>query len=720
MAETTGFSIPGYRILRRLGRGGMATVYLAAQESLNRLVAIKILTGGREPDAELVGRFRNEAHTIAQLDHPHIVGIYDVGQTSRGEIYYSMPYLPNGDLASRDLREHPLELLAVVRALAVALGHAHEHGIVHRDVKPENVLFDQLDRPLLADFGIATSGNGHPRITRDGATIGSSGYMSPEQARGQPIDGRSDFYSLGVVCYELLTGELPFRGPDALSIALAHVERPVPRLPLTRRAWQPFIDKAMAKQADARFQSADEVIAALDIVERQLQEPAAEGLSRWWRRIVERIVAVPRGARTAVLAALLLAALAGLVALLPREPERAAAPAMIRPAAAGTGAEPAPAGGAGADTAADAPAADHADQLALAAELLADGHLLAPKGENAAAVYLDVLAAEPGQEEAVAGVRRILERLGATAARAIEAGKGADAVPPMKQGIELGGEAKLLASSAFAAFIAPIRAAVEKRRKQPRGALDAAALADLEALLPTLGRLDPGLAEGVRTDIGAPARLLAEGGRFRDPRGPAMVLLPATTTRAAMAVSVDPVGRADYARFAAATGRVPARCRSSPGLFARSKGLDWRRPGFSQGDADAVTCVSWDDAAAYAEWQGRQSGARYRLPSRQEWLAITAGAGDSCGSACGREGTAPAASLAATRQGVRGLFGNVSQWIGGCAGKGRDGSCAEREYRGRSWHDGKRTALDHAGRADGDIGYATVGFRLVRELPRGR
>ena len=317
------FEIPGYRIIRRLGLGGMATVYLAIQESLTRLVAVKVLAGDRAGE-DTVQRFENEARTIARLDHPHIVSIYDVGRTSAGQIYYTMPYLPNGDLATRNLREDPLRVLEIMRALAEALGCAHDQGIVHRDVKPENVLFDKFDRPLLADFGIALSGAYQPRVTREGATIGSSGYMSPEQARGQALDGRSDFYSLGVVCYELLTGEMPFRGPDALAIALAHIEKPVPRLPVTRRVWQPLIDRALAKLPEARFQSAEELLAALEVVGRRLRAPSRAPLPRWWMGVVERVLAVPRRQRALALGGLLLIVLAGLLSMLPHAPERAA------------------------------------------------------------------------------------------------------------------------------------------------------------------------------------------------------------------------------------------------------------------------------------------------------------------------------------------------------------------------------------------------------------
>ena len=264
------FDIPGYRLVRWLGRGGMADVYLAIQLSLGRHVAVKVLATARTPSDDVVTRFEQEARIIARLDHPHIVGIFDVGRTSKGQLYYTMPHMPNGHLAARDLTNDQNAVIDVVRAICHALAYAHEQGIVHRDVKPENVLFDKLSRPLLADFGIAISNVGQIRVTREGATLGSAAYMSPEQARGRPLDGRSDIYSLGVVCYECLTGKLPFSGEDSMSVALAHVEQPVPHLPPTRMHWQSFVEKAMAKNPDARFQSAQEMLDALDIVEKRI------------------------------------------------------------------------------------------------------------------------------------------------------------------------------------------------------------------------------------------------------------------------------------------------------------------------------------------------------------------------------------------------------------------------------------------------------------------
>lgn len=256
--------VPGYTISRHLARGGMAEVFVAEQIALQRPVALKILRMAEAGGADAVERFEQETRLIAELSHPNIVGIHDVGHSSDGALYYAMPFLPGGDLTARASPRPLAEIRKLLSCLLNALGYAHGKGIVHRDIKPANVLFDEHGTPQLADFGVAIRTLNSERLTQVGLTVGSTGYMSPEQARGMPVDARSDLYSVGVLAYELLTGSLPFRGADAFEVAIAQLEQNVPRLPKERAHWQGFIDKALARQPAQRFQNAAEMATALD------------------------------------------------------------------------------------------------------------------------------------------------------------------------------------------------------------------------------------------------------------------------------------------------------------------------------------------------------------------------------------------------------------------------------------------------------------------------
>lgn len=254
-ASTSGPDIPGYRILRRLGSGGMSEIWLAEQVVLARPVAIKIVNPGEEAEARLA-RFRQEASLVARFDHPNVVGIIEFGETADGRLFFSMPYVPNGTLAEAGLCGDSPRAREVLAQVLDALAYVHEHGVVHRDVKPENVLFDNVGRARLADFGVSRSIIGVSRHTRVGETFGSSHYMSPEQARGEVPDGRSDLYSLGAVAFEILTGRPPYEGPDHLSVVVAHLQSPIPRLPEELRQWQLWIDTALAKRPEHRYPNA--------------------------------------------------------------------------------------------------------------------------------------------------------------------------------------------------------------------------------------------------------------------------------------------------------------------------------------------------------------------------------------------------------------------------------------------------------------------------------
>jgi serine/threonine-protein kinase PpkA len=273
--------IPGYLIKREIGSGGMATVYLAVQMSLEREVALKVMNPALVSDPNFSRRFLTEARTLASLSHPNIVAVYDVGVSESQLHYFSMQHLPGGDFAKRiKLGATQAEVLRVLAGVARALGFAHARGFVHRDVSPANVLFDASDGPILTDFGIARAVTRTSRLTNAGVSVGTSHYMSPEQARGGNVDARSDIYSLGAVAYEALTGKPPYDGEDGFAIAYAHVFEPIPRLPPPLAHWQALIDQALAKHPNERFVDLDGFLNALDVVAGAVGMPPVTGQQR--------------------------------------------------------------------------------------------------------------------------------------------------------------------------------------------------------------------------------------------------------------------------------------------------------------------------------------------------------------------------------------------------------------------------------------------------------
>ncbi|WP_428549982.1 serine/threonine-protein kinase [Pseudomonas edaphica] len=256
--------IPGYDIEGEIGEGAMASVYLATQRSLERKVALKVMAAALAADPSFCERFLREGKTLARLSHPHTVTIHDIGNV--GELYYmAMEYLPNGTLKERIAAGlTPEQGVTLIRQIASALGYAHAQGLVHRDVKPANILFRADGTAVLSDFGIAKSLDDRTQFTQAGFAVGTPSYMSPEQARGQEIDGRADLYALGVVLYEILVGKLPYNGTDALSTALAHLTEPLPELPVHHGRYQEVLRKLLAKDPAERFPDAAALLRALD------------------------------------------------------------------------------------------------------------------------------------------------------------------------------------------------------------------------------------------------------------------------------------------------------------------------------------------------------------------------------------------------------------------------------------------------------------------------
>ncbi|MEZ5584390.1 MAG: serine/threonine-protein kinase [Candidatus Competibacteraceae bacterium] len=267
-------TIPGYHIEGLLGSGAMGQVYLATQKALERAVAIKVIMPAYSSDEEFRLRFLKEGKIIAKLRHPHIVTIHDIGER-QGYYYMVMEYVDGGTLKERIQEGLSTEqAIALFRQIAGALGHAHQQGFIHRDIKPANILFRDQDNAVLSDFGIAKAFEDSAHLTATGLAVGTLMYMSPEQTRGQPLDARSDLYSLGLVFYEMLTGHRPDRSTAGS----------VEPLPAELSRYQSILDRLLARDPNDRFESAEQCVAALD----QLPIGGSGPGSLKWRALIQR------------------------------------------------------------------------------------------------------------------------------------------------------------------------------------------------------------------------------------------------------------------------------------------------------------------------------------------------------------------------------------------------------------------------------------------------
>ncbi len=266
-----------YRLDAKVGSGGMSTVYRAFDTVLERQVAIKLMHREIAGDSDQLERFRREARAVAQLNHPHVVGVIDAGEEEGEDDGFSTPYIvfeyANGETLKDRIRRNgrlPVaEAIAYGIEIARALGCAHDGHIVHRDVKPQNVLVDEEGAAKVTDFGIARSLE-QDGLTADGRVLGTTDYVSPEQALGHVVSGQSDVYSLGIVMFEMLTGDVPFKGENQIAVAMKHVREELPdvqiRRPEVSAALAAVIDRATAKELDRRYPDAASLIADLEDV----------------------------------------------------------------------------------------------------------------------------------------------------------------------------------------------------------------------------------------------------------------------------------------------------------------------------------------------------------------------------------------------------------------------------------------------------------------------
>jgi Protein kinase domain len=276
----TGATLAGYRVDGLVGSGGMGVVYEATQLSLNRTVALKVLAPHLSNDAGFRERFRREAQVQAALEHPHIVTVYESGESDEG-LFIATRLIRGTDL--KELVEQglgPERALKILSQVASALDAAHGAGLVHRDVKPQNVLVDELDFAYLADFGLIKESR-EPGLTRTGEYLGSLDYVSPEQIRGEPVTPASDLYALAAVLYECLSGEVPFPRDTEAALLYAHLTEPPPRLTSRRAGLAPALDavveRGLAKEPSARFASATELVAAAQDALDQTSGPILDG-----------------------------------------------------------------------------------------------------------------------------------------------------------------------------------------------------------------------------------------------------------------------------------------------------------------------------------------------------------------------------------------------------------------------------------------------------------
>jgi len=281
-------TIPGYRIIKNIGRGGSAMVYLAEHQLLKRLVAVKVLHSQYTDDKDYLARFLREGQSIARLNHDNVLKVFDMN-CHEGTYYIAMEYMPSGTLRHWIQQTKPSleQLWSVFLTLLDVIAFIHKNGFVHRDIKPSNILFRQDGTPVLADFGLTRIVDCDKGLTNTRMVLGTPGYMSPEQLEGKLVDHRSDLYSVGVLMYELLTGTMPYCADSAYEVIANQLRLPTPKLPRPHRQYQPVLNRLLAKSPGDRFSSISALKMALSIIVEAVPavDMTPKKTKKSWRKI---------------------------------------------------------------------------------------------------------------------------------------------------------------------------------------------------------------------------------------------------------------------------------------------------------------------------------------------------------------------------------------------------------------------------------------------------
>ena len=723
----------------------MSAVYLGRQISLQRKVAIKVLKKLVMDDKSLAERFVDEAKTVASLDHPHIISIYEAKKLPSGLAYFTMPYLTHGDFGEIICTnsDHLVELLCQI---CDGLAHAHKHGVIHRDLKPDNILFDQFGRIKIADFGIAISQNAK-RQTKETQLLGSAHYMSPEQIQSREINYQSDIYSLGCIIYEKLTGDHVFQASNDFSILMSHINKPIPELPDALAEWQPIIDQCLAKDPKERYKDVEALKDALLAI-KYSKQPAVV-IDEPEKPAAKQFKPTYIAAGTGALALLLVAALwvnqtsndeaadaqqimeAQLLAeqnaavLQAKENQVKALELKI-----------------GVVESNDNPEAELVDitgnldnetinqmsievKLNEAQQLLKRYRLTKPKGENAADKFQAILMEQPKNQAARDGLNQVGTYYFNLIERKIADNDIQAALTHVQSLVEYINEYKIdreLFETQVSAIMTTannlVLKAVNSRRKNSQ-AEEYLQMADL--LMPNYAFVAD-LQDSYNT-------IPQTGDAVSDLLGHDFIYYAAANGSGLQdfIFGTNEVTVEQFARFAGEKFTEEKCNHYDKTVFFKKT---WLKPPFDQNIQHPVVCITAAQAQAYAQWLGAQTGQSYRLPTVAEfqYLNQKLQPPNNCQTAnlaglevadekkatdqryhCNDKQvfTAPVKSLSAFKQ-IYNLNGNVSEWV----------NCGEQTHCaiGTSWRSGTNESNNLPLTVNPNETHSHVGFRLVREI----